>query len=428
MTKTAGEIKTEIEEYAEEILERELESRDERAFYCIAFSLLFIDEPQLVHVYSTELITGHVLVCYGVKDHTLYVADPNYPEKEDATIDFHSFGSRLGPYVSAKNLEEIEKGKYTTYDQVYYSGKTCFFDLSKIRELWTEYKSGEIEERFPEYDIWVIELDDHGNETDRYILDLINGLETDRKYLDFEMDASFGGEIEIYRYVDISSTVYDNQATADSYITLNEGNNLVGFYVKGEKNGELWWAGFDWVNIFLEETEVGAASFSESDCECNVDIDTVGGTVKEKDVLQESHKQQEAELQCSYEKLHDGSIISQVGFGIEYYPNAEDAKKYFDWDVESREMGDTKRRESARDIVDDVLTEDGYYFIAEGPFCGAMDPWPGECYYANRMFVYRDHYLLGVGGWGHIPEDLDWSFLDVIDGLEEHAKSIVDRQ
>ena len=257
-TKTAADDKMEYESLAEVFLERKLTSSDEITFYCLAISLFTTNEPQMVYVYSTESKSGHVLVCYKIKGHTLYVADPNYPNKDDATIEFKD-GS-LGSYVSAKNSEDIKKGRYTTYDRIFYIGETCFFDLSELRKLWVEYQSGDLDNHFPSYNIWAIELDGSGKETDRYILDLISGVKAGSESLRFEMDAPFEGRLDIYRLGDLANPLPDNR------ITLNPGGNTLGFYVKGKQEGDFWWAGFDWVNVSLEEKEVGAPSFTESDC------------------------------------------------------------------------------------------------------------------------------------------------------------------
>jgi hypothetical protein len=406
MTKTAGDDKMEYEALAEDLLGRKLKSRDERAFYCLAFSLLCTGEPQMVHVYSTESMTGHVLVCYKIKDHTLYVADPNYPDKSDATIEFKN-GS-LGPYVSAKNLEDIEEGKYATYDWIFYDGETCFFDLSELRELWTEYESGNLDDRFPSYDIWAIELDDNGDETDRYILDLISGIESGSESLRFELEAQFEGELEVYRFGDLSTPL------PGSKTTLNQGGNILGFYVKGKKEGTFWWAGFDWVNVSFEEDDEAEGVFSISDCECS----GVGISFDDGGLRNEGQG-----LWCSFEK----SECSGFSLYIEPYNNTAE----FEQRLKDAEESIEASKHLQRPIIIDGEVFGNKYYLTERHRTSVPHKATTEC---KQYTLYRGSYLITVAGYDdydtneekYLSFASEAEFREMFDNLEECAKASID--
>lgn len=120
-----------------------------------AYSVQLTGEPQYIGIRGnlntadgkTEEV-GHAMVVYKVDEKGLYVADPNYPGRDDRKVLFGELG--LQPYESGKNKEEIEKGNSVTFPTLLYIGKTALADWGKIGARYAEVLDHTIgDNRFP---------------------------------------------------------------------------------------------------------------------------------------------------------------------------------------------------------------------------------------------------------------------------------------
>jgi len=213
----------------------------EQEFYSIAFALWLDREPQLVSVRAGT--KGHSLVCYGISNNSLFIADPNYPGNQDRKIVYDVSSRQFALYNSAESVADLEAGKGINFDVILYSGATCFYNLSTIGSLWTLYQSHAFHDYFPNYGILVTEYDVDGNEGSSYELHPTGGLTTNAKWLKFAIYAPFEARASVYRFEDRAN------ALSPDRVELSLGDNLLGIYVEGENEGLWGWAGFDWVNI-----------------------------------------------------------------------------------------------------------------------------------------------------------------------------------
>ena len=244
-------------------------------FYATAAALKKLQEPLEIVVYETQKKTGHALICYKIDNYTLYVADPNKPNDAMRTINFTPGATledgKFQPYSSVQNvLDILEGGALITYDEIMLAGKTCLTNVVEIGKRWADMEGGLIGKGanyFPDYILWVTELDANGRETNRYGLDMLNDVNVGQKEIDISLEAPFEGKLSMYKFNNGSPT-----PVASNRVTLEEGSNLLGFYVEGKVTWETekgdsktgWrWAGFDWVNINYTKPPVDLSGFNQ---------------------------------------------------------------------------------------------------------------------------------------------------------------------
>jgi hypothetical protein len=203
-----------------------------------AFAIQMTGEPQMVkiQVKADTSSGGHSMVCYKVIGNTLYIADPNYPGKDDRTIQLAN-GS-FKPYYSGANKEEIEAGRGKNYDMIFYAAKSTLIDWNRIPTRWTEFKNGTIgKDRFPEYKIYYRV----GTNPSKYLAenDVINSKKV-------QFGADFNGTlagVQIYR--DGKKLSFDSAGNFE----LIGGKNNLGFAINKEVNGKLKYVDFIYINV-----------------------------------------------------------------------------------------------------------------------------------------------------------------------------------
>lgn len=233
---------------------------DAQEFYNIALSLWYNKCPQLISVRCTsEDYVGHSLICYGINNNVLSIADPNYPSNTEIKLVYDTSNGRFEPYSSAQGLPDLESGRGIKFDVVVYSGYSYLYDWDKLRSLWEQFEREDFGEYFPKYGILVTEYDAKGNEGASFELHPTQGLSTNAKYLQFRIYAPFDSRAYIYRFQDLGNSLSPDR------VELNLGDNLLGIYVEGENEGLWWWAGFDWVNITCNPEEEPQQPVAEID-------------------------------------------------------------------------------------------------------------------------------------------------------------------
>jgi hypothetical protein len=253
---------------------------DSLAFYSIAASLKAYDkEPVYLSVVSTADDRAHALVCYRIDNYTLYVVDPNDPANRDRRIVYTPGPTlaegRLGPYKSAQSIWEILLNRQTTYDKIYFRGRTSIHNMVEIGKLWSDMESGTIgrgDGHFPDYRFLVVERDDSNNVTQTYELDPLNEFQSERQNIEIALDAPFEGRFHLYTFQSLPNAVA-HSSKKDSLVSLivdlQPGENLIGLHVEGmatwedtyNEDGQIktrnetgWrWAGFDWLKMTYEE-------------------------------------------------------------------------------------------------------------------------------------------------------------------------------
>ena len=248
--------------------EKERDKRDKITFYSFVLAMKANKnnpEPQLLDVYSSKLKTGHVLVCYKIKDHILYVADPNYPGMIDEDPD-SPFGkiiyenNRFISYQGGENIEDILSGKYL-YDAIRFFGQTSAYQLSRVKDFWYEFKRDTIGTGyFPAYTVRVVE------DKDEYELDMNNDFNTTAKMFTVRLTPS--------AFPDPRDAAKQNPARLrlcrfenpkvfyDSSIELNPGKNVIGLFVEGQQDSKWCWAGFNWVTVNRKEATSSSTTTS----------------------------------------------------------------------------------------------------------------------------------------------------------------------
>jgi hypothetical protein len=194
---------------------------DELTWNLFCYSMQMTGEPQMVGV-TKEGVGGHAMICYRIKDGKMYIADPNYPGNIERRIEYET--GKLKAYESGANKAAIDAGNSISFDKIGYTGKTSIIDWNKISQRWTEFKAGTIgNDRFPAYTIT------YKNEDGVYV-ELKDGHIATSNLIDLNIDAVFDGSLSVFR--DGKALEFD----ANGNITLNPGNNLLGFYVRGKVN------------------------------------------------------------------------------------------------------------------------------------------------------------------------------------------------
>ena len=281
------------------------ETPSRNSFYGLAFAMYVSDKlveeginvapaPQVLGVYGTYLktnsTTGHVLICYRIKDNVLHVADPNMPGKLNPFTPTITYDDKNGQedgsfsrYSSAQNVRDLANNNLILYTRVRFRGISYADDMIEIGRMWLNAENGQCpspedkEQCFPDYTLRLIGDDENSNPYELE-LDPVEGATVHQESVDVKLEGPFEeAKVAVYDLDDVME--YEDKKKKDpnddsirppSPITLSDhslkpGDNLLGFYVRA-KTGEYqtsdgrtieeWsWAGFDWINIVYEERE-----------------------------------------------------------------------------------------------------------------------------------------------------------------------------
>jgi hypothetical protein len=224
-------IQTDIDwsNISRKISENYLYQSDEATFMAFSFAMMMTGEPQMVETWDTTNGGGHALVVYRIDSGHLYVADPNYPGVTTRSIDIAA--GKFKPYYSGDTADVSDK----SYNKVFYDAKTAIIDWGKIPQRWAEFKDKTIgNDMFPAYKLMVYQ-DNKGNE-------LKDGIVLSNSYFDVGVEFADTPVRGI-------AGLFPEGATSQHFgITLNPGNNKIGFYVSrgSSKNGYI---DFQYLNI-----------------------------------------------------------------------------------------------------------------------------------------------------------------------------------
>ena len=190
-------------------------------FKAFAYSILLSHEPQYVGITSS---TGsrHAMIVYRVFKNSMYVADPNYPGDTSRRIEFAD--GAFKPYHSGKNAAEIEAGQGVAYESIGYAAKSSMVDWKRVKDRWAEFKAGTIgSDFFPAYQLLI-------GETQNTPVPLTDGFKSPAKKILLGGKALCPIGVRVYR----DGALLERDA--DGKHELNEGDNLLGFEVYGDRN------------------------------------------------------------------------------------------------------------------------------------------------------------------------------------------------
>ncbi|MDM8009128.1 MAG: hypothetical protein QUV05_23555 [Phycisphaerae bacterium] len=240
---------------------------DERRFCEIAAAMLVNKNenkkmPLSLSVATADWKSRHALLCYAIRGRTLSIADPNWPG-QPRTITLNADG-KFQPYSSAQNADEISTAGRLYTNIHLCGGKNESFSWDQVGDLFAQADSGALGMNsggFPDARLRISELDDSGTVTDQYEADLLHDNEVSHRRIRVELSspAGFEGKLTVYQYGSPPTKTYD------SPLTLQTGDNLIGFHIEGftrykiilsdgtEKDWTAWrWAGFQWINFIYD--------------------------------------------------------------------------------------------------------------------------------------------------------------------------------
>ncbi len=216
--------------------------RDELTLKAFAYAIQLTGEPQYVGIYSSAG-GGHAMVCYRVHQNNLYIADPNYPGDTERRIEFKD--GALKPYNSAANAADIAAGNGKQYETIRYGAKTAYVKWSEIGRLWDEFRSGKIGwDVFPQYQLLI-------GETQDTPVPLTDGFESPARKILLGGKALCPIVIRVYR----DGAVLERDS--DGKYELNDGDNLLGFEVYGDRNHDPQNRAWEYIDFMYVNVKYG---------------------------------------------------------------------------------------------------------------------------------------------------------------------------
>lgn len=154
----------------------------------------------------------HAIICYAIKNGTLYVADPNYPGDATRTITYTpGEGLDDGTFATYYSMPdglfyEMFKQLYA-YEKIAYSGYTSVFHATSMDTYWTDMKSGIIgDDIFELYDLEVEELDGQGTVVTSDRLDLTTDNVVGYNWINVNIIlTAMQGRVTVYDYDEVKS-------------------------------------------------------------------------------------------------------------------------------------------------------------------------------------------------------------------------------
>lgn len=128
-------------------------NNDLNTMYAFAYAMIITKQPQLVVIYPKDKDSAsHAMVIYGMKEGTLFVADPNFPGDTTRRI---WFGSGEGKkWYAPYNSSDYAGSNAKEYPKIHYLAKSGITSWGIAAEHWQKMGDGNIgKEKFPEYTI-----------------------------------------------------------------------------------------------------------------------------------------------------------------------------------------------------------------------------------------------------------------------------------
>jgi hypothetical protein len=228
-------------------------------FHQISQALAETGMPQQVSLRTADDKTGHSLIAYKQSGWDLYLIDPNFPSVEkgsDRKITFDPKTNSFTPYQYWEGAANLA----TPMTRIEFYGNSALFDWSQLDPLWEQFENGTIGAgEFPAYEITILEKDYAGSVQETK---LTNNYQTDDEEIELKL-TSFGVPLDLTLYRSTTggeekvTKIRDSQSVV---IPLEIGVNSLGFHVQSvtsnpEADGQLTWAGFEWMNVIRNEVQ-----------------------------------------------------------------------------------------------------------------------------------------------------------------------------
>ena len=223
------------------------------------YSMKVTNEPQFIYIQNTNEGGGaHAMIVYGASGGALEIADPNYSGDNSREIWYEN--GEFDSYNSGANAQAILNGDGEAYDLMLYFAASSLIDFDQVSARWSEFEDGTIgNDRFPKYTVQT--TNEEGN-----TIDLQDGHTTKNKTINLNMTSDSQLAFYVYRDGELLSPI---KAGVSEY-SLQPGNNELGIYVVGDKNG--WqYIDFKYFNVKNEQPTTTKTSSKGSPVVTNVD-------------------------------------------------------------------------------------------------------------------------------------------------------------
>jgi hypothetical protein len=216
---------------------------NEMTWDLFAYSMQATNEPQLVVIWSAAG-GGHAMICYGLENGNLCIADPNYPGNKDRRINFTN--GKFEPYNSGANAEDIAAGYGHAYENIQYYAKTTVLDWSTIGSNWADFKNGTSgDTAFPVYSLIYM------NDKAKWV-PLNDGTKTPFDAMAINVQSLTNGvTTAVYVYKDGTLQQFDAKGNYD----LQPGANKFGIEVVGKVNDKWKYIDFQYITVIYEAEE-----------------------------------------------------------------------------------------------------------------------------------------------------------------------------
>lgn len=224
-------------EYAKWNIELKRPPTDSITFMAFKYAMIVTERPQFIGILTEDGSSGHAMVVYGATANTLFIADPNYPGKNDRSISFAN-GS-FSPYMSGDNAANLG----TPYSKIYYTGMTSFYDWRIAHRQWPLVENRTVGTGlFPTFI-----LKGRDNDTSEF-KPIGQSWKTTTGKGEFRLEVN-GAPLMIGHIFNPDGTIIApvDDGIFDQYYNFFDGRRWVGFYFVAP--GDSSWGGFRWVEV-----------------------------------------------------------------------------------------------------------------------------------------------------------------------------------
>lgn len=208
--------------------------------HALCYAMIETHKPQIVGVVNNSL-QGHAMIVYRIRDHELYIADPNLPGVTDRRIkynpDTHDFENYTTGLMGNGQFSPRE-----TYNHLWFLAKGSLINYPSAGDRWKELEAGTVgDSKFPKFELFAMN-------SDVEYVPLTEGFQVPDGKLNINVHFS-GGFKGNYLLFDDKG----NQLThgVETETELSEGEHQIGVCVTDEVGN---WAGFKWVTVVAGKT------------------------------------------------------------------------------------------------------------------------------------------------------------------------------
>ncbi|MBK8954038.1 MAG: PKD domain-containing protein [Saprospiraceae bacterium] len=231
---------------------------DEDRFYNLIYSILVLNQPQLIYVDDPSASHAHMIIGFGYEingnEAKINVYDPNFPNQESA-ISFDLLTKTFSKYTSAQNARALENNQLFHYSNIAFVPLTAVMSKDEMDFLWQRVQNKTIHEGlFPAYKIFAVPKDPGFSKVELHTSN--NTLQNYIPFKDFDfviegLAPSFGLKLEALSFLPGFGLERYNPAQS---IVMENRDTLIGLYLKATPANQTYdqWVGFEWFKIQLQ--------------------------------------------------------------------------------------------------------------------------------------------------------------------------------